>query len=213
MASAPFALVTLLLVAMTLAIVWDHPGSLLIAGLFIVTVVGTSLASRWWRAKEFRFEGFDFADAATAQLWDKVRSLHASVVVPHRPGGATTLLQKEAKIRAHHRIDSHVPLLFLEIEVDDASTFIQRPILHIREERGQYFIRITHCASVAHVIVALGLEFSKVGEPPEIHFGWSDEHPLAATLKFVLFGQGNIPLLVNDLLRGTSRTTRSARAW
>jgi hypothetical protein len=40
-----------------------------------------------------------------------------------------------------------------------------------------------------------------VGEPPEIHFGWSDDHPLAAMVKFVLFGQGNVPALVNDLLR------------
>jgi len=121
--------------------------------------------------------------------------------VPHRPGGSTTVDQKEAKIRQRHRIDAHVPLVFLEIEVEDASAFAQRPLIEIREERGQYFVRVTKCASVAHVIVALALEFSKVGEPPEIHFGWSDEHPLAATIKFLVFGQGNVPLLVNDLLR------------
>ena len=51
------------------------------------------------------------------------------------------------------------------------------------------------------MIFALGREFSQVGEPPEIHFGWSDQSPLAATLKFLFFGEGNIPFLVHDLLR------------
>jgi len=200
-ASLPFALITLLLAVMGLAVAWGHPSSLLIAGLFIVTVIGTSLASRWWRATEFRFEGFEFPDEAARQAWDRMRGLHSQVLVPHRPGGSTTAAEKEARIRRLHRIDEKVPLVFLEIEVEDASAFTQRPLIQIREERGQYFVRVTKCASVAHVIVALGLEFSKVGEPPEIHFGWSDEHPLTATIKFLVFGQGNVPLLVNDLLR------------
>jgi tetratricopeptide (TPR) repeat protein len=47
------------------------------------------------------------------------------------------------------------------------------------------------------VIAAISLELSKVGKPPEIHFGWSDENPLAANLRFVLFGEGNVPYANN----------------
>jgi hypothetical protein len=51
------------------------------------------------------------------------------------------------------------------------------------------------------VIAAIALELSKVGKPPEIHFGWSNERPIAANLNFLLFGQGNIPWMVRDLIR------------
>jgi hypothetical protein len=42
---------------------------------------------------------------------------------------------------------------------------------------------------------------SRESAPPEIHFGWSDENPLAANLKFVLFGEGNVPWLARELIR------------
>lgn len=96
---------------------------------------------------------------------------------------------------------SGVPTIFVEVHIEDASDFMQHRKMEIREEPNRYQMKITQCASVAHTIVALGREFSKVGEPPEIHFGWSDDHPIIATLNFLLFGTGNIPMEVNDLLR------------
>ena len=41
----------------------------------------------------------------------------------------------------------------------------------------------------------------KSGRPPELHFGWSEDSPLSANLRFVLFGEGNIPWLVRELIR------------
>jgi hypothetical protein len=196
-----FFAITIVFIVMTGGIVYHHPGSVLISGLFILTVIGMSIFSRWWRAKEFRFEGFEFASPEARVLWDKVRHLEYSVLVPHRPGSRHSLDAKEAKIRKRHRVDPHVPIIFLEVVVDHPSDFVQRPLLDIRQEDARYCIRVSRCVSIAHVIVAIGLEFSKVGEPPEIHFGWADESPLAATLRFLIFGEGNVPFLVHDLLR------------
>jgi hypothetical protein len=98
-------------------------------------------------------------------------------------------------------VDVNVPIIFLEVELGDPSDFMQRPLMAIREEQSRFMIRVTRCVSIAHVVVAVGMEFCKVGEPPEIHFGWSDQTPLAATFKFLLFGEGNVPWLVQDLLR------------
>ena len=36
---------------------------------------------------------------------------------------------------------------------------------------------------------------------PEVHFGWSVEHPVSANLHFVLFGSGNVPWMVHTLIR------------
>jgi len=54
---------------------------------------------------------------------------------------------------------------------------------------------------VAHVLAAIALEFRKVGKPPELIFGWSNENPLAANLHFLLMGEGNIPWMVHELIR------------
>ena len=39
------------------------------------------------------------------------------------------------------------------------------------------------------------------GPVPEVHFGWSNENPLTANINFVLFGQGNVPWMVYELIR------------
>jgi hypothetical protein len=47
----------------------------------------------------------------------------------------------------------------------------------------------------------MGLAFREVGRPPEIHFGWSDESPLAANVNFLFLGEGNVPWMVHALVR------------
>ena len=62
-------------------------------------------------------------------------------------------------------------------------------------------MKISHAASIAHTLAALALEMAKEGRPPEIHFGWTDETPWSGTLGFLLFGEGNVPWMVRELLR------------
>ena len=61
-------------------------------------------------------------------------------------------------------------------------------------------MKITGAASIAHTLAAVALEMAKVGRPPEIHFGWTEEGPLSGTLGFLLFGEGNVPWMVHYLL-------------
>ena len=85
----------------------------------------------------------------------------------------------------------------------------QAPLTH---EGERFILRVTRCASIAHVIAAIGLELSKFGQPPEIHFGWSSESPLAANLDFLLFGEGNVPWLVRELiLKAEAKPERQPR--
>jgi hypothetical protein len=42
---------------------------------------------------------------------------------------------------------------------------------------------------------------AQVGVTPEVHFGWSAENPLTANLHFVLFGHGNVPWMVHELIQ------------
>ena len=61
-------------------------------------------------------------------------------------------------------------------------------------------MKITGAASIAHTLAAVALEMAKVGRPPEIHFGWTDESPVSGTLGFLLFGEGNVPWMVRELI-------------
>jgi hypothetical protein len=173
---------------------------LAIALAFVLVTLATAFVSRWMRSTELRFSGFTFTDPESKALWEKVSRLDFQVLVPHRPGLAS-LAEKDREIRAHHRITDDVPVIFVQVEKGDPSDFMHAPLMSVSKEDGRDIIRVSHCASVSHVLAAICLAFREVGQPPEIHFGWSDESPLAANLSFLFLGEGNIPWMVQALVR------------
>ncbi|MBA4063207.1 MAG: amino acid transporter [Isosphaera sp.] len=195
-----FLLITVVFVYTTIANVYEKPDGIKIAAFFILAILVTSFWSRWGRSRELRFAGFKLPDPGTQLMWDTVRHLELSILVPHRPG-RRTLANKEAQIRREHRIPRDLMMVFVEVELADASEFVNEPVLRITEEEGRYVMKITGAASVSHTLAAVALEMAKVGRPPEIHFGWTDESPVSGTLGFLLFGEGNVPWMVRDLIR------------
>ncbi len=173
---------------------------LMIAMFFIATILVTSFWSRWSRSRELRFAGFKIPDAESRLMWDTLRDLELSVLVPHRPG-RRSLANKESQIRREHRIPRDLVIIFVQVELADASDFVNEPVLRVEQEEGRYVIKITGAASIAHTLAALALEMAKVGRPPEVHFGWTDDSPVSGTLGFLLFGEGNVPWMVRDLIR------------
>jgi hypothetical protein len=195
-----YFLITLVFAATAVAVMIQNSAGLKIAGWFILAIVGLSLISRLLRTKELRFEGFQFVDEKSKFLWDSMKFLQFPVLVPHRPG-RTSLELKEQQIRQRHRLTPDIHVVFIEAHIGDPSDFYCRPILDVKQEQGRFILRITGCVSIPHVITAVALELSQADHIPEIHFGWSDENPLAANLSFILFGQGNVPWMVRELIR------------
>lgn len=178
----------------------ERPDGIKIASCFIGTVLVLSFASRLSRSTEIRFQGFEFADMTSKFLWDSLKHLEFPVLVPHRPG-RSSLDNKEETIRAMHRLPPEVPIVFVEAELGDPSEFKQAPLLEVTESDGKFIVRVKRCASIAHAVASVALELSAVGKPPEIHFGWSDESPIAASFSFLLFGEGNVPWMVRELIK------------
>jgi hypothetical protein len=195
-----FVLIAVVFIYSTIDIMINKPDGLKIASCFIAAVIILSMVSRTLRSTELRFLHFDFVNHESKFLWDTLRLLEFPVLVPHRPG-RQALEEKEAQIRQVHRLGPDVPIVFVEATLGDTSEFYHSPVMEIRQEEGRFVIKVTRCVSIAHVIATLALELSKVGKPPEIHFGWSDESPMAANLRFVLFGEGNVPWMVRELIR------------
>jgi hypothetical protein len=191
---------TVIFLYTTTAIIIEKPEGIKIASAFIASVLLFSMISRTRRSTELRFEKFDFVDEHSRLLWDALRHLEFPVLVPHRPGHHT-IVQKDESIRRVHRLGSKVPIVFVEATIGDPSEFHHHPMIEVTEEQDRFVLKLTRCASVAHAVATVALELSKTGKPPEIHFGWSDESPLVANLSFVLFGEGNVPWLVRELIQ------------
>ena len=195
-----FVLITLVFGYTTVANVIEKPDGIKIAAFFIVTIIVTSLWSRIARSRELRFAGFRIADPESQFMWDTVRHLELTILVPHRPG-RRTLAEKESQIRREHRIPRDLTIVFVEVELADASDFVNEPVLKIEQQGGRFLMKIAGASSISHTLAAVALEMAKVGRPPEIHFGWTDESPVSGTIGFLLFGEGNVPWMVRELIR------------
>ncbi len=197
-----FSLVVGIFALSTVAIVDAEPGGAAISMWFIGFVLASSILTRFYRSTELRFKGFEFADDQSREEYEKLKVADFPILVPFR-AGRHTIEQKEREIRERHRLAAHAPLVFVVVEVGDASDFFLRPRLQVKRENGRVVIHVTSAASIAHVIAAIAIDMSRVGVAPEVHFGWSDENPITANLHFVLFGHGNVPWMVYSLLRNS----------
>ena len=195
-----YGLITAVFLYTTLDVIIGKPTGIKIAVCFIAAILVTSIISRVARARELRFQGFRFPDQRSRLLWDTINHLDLSVLVPHRPG-RRSLESKEATIRHEHRIPPEEMVVFVEVDLADPSEFAPTPELSVVQQEGRYILRVRNAASIAHTLAAVALEMSKIGRPPTIHFGWTDESPVSGTLGFLLFGEGNVPWMVRELVQ------------
>lgn len=198
---AAFALISAVFVYTTVANVYERPDGIIIASVFIASVLTISIASRIWRSRELRLKEFRFADETARMLWTDICADGGfRVLVPHRPGHRT-LDEKEAEVRRKHRIPTTVPLVFLEVHYGDPSEFHNAPIISARQEDSRFIIVARDVASVSHTIAQVAMEMSKSGTPLDVVFGWSLGGALRLAIEFVLFGQGDVPNSVFGLLQ------------
>ncbi|MFN6053561.1 MAG: amino acid transporter, partial [Planctomycetia bacterium] len=195
-----FLLVTVSFAYTACAVIIEKPEGIKISAFFIGAIFISSFVSRLMRSTELRFIGFEFKDDHSRFFWETLEHLEFPILVPHRPGGRD-LVAKEEIIRSEHRLSPDIPILFFEVERGDTSEFYQRPLLEVKQYDGRFVLKVSRCPSISHVIAATALELSKYGKPPEIHFGWSNESPLAANLSFLFFGEGNVPWMVRELIK------------
>ena len=195
-----FALITLVFIYTTITNISERPDGIIIASMFIASVLVISIVSRVWRSQELRHKEFRFADDSARMLWTDICAEGAfRVLVPHRPGHRS-LDEKEAEIRQRHRIPAEVPIVFLEVHYGDTSEFHNAPILSAKQEGERFVIVARDVVSVSHTIAQIAIEMCKLGRPLDVVFGWSQGSSLKLALEFLLFGQGDVPNVVYDLV-------------
>jgi hypothetical protein len=198
--ASPFSLAALLFLVLLGMVALRGPAGLIIAGGFIVLVLLTGLLVRGWRGTDTRFEPFVFADPQSEDRFFKAVNHEYQVLIPD-PIDQRTPLQVEQDVRQKAGLADNTPVIVLEIEMGHRGDLPgDQALLSMVERDGRETIRIRGSRSLPHTIASVALACSKVGRPPDVHFGSRRDGPLDATMNYLLLGQADLPQMVRDLL-------------
>jgi hypothetical protein len=109
--------------------------------------------------------------------------------------------RKLAEQQEFNRIPENVPVLFLEIDVEDASEF--KDVLEVRGvEVGGYKVLRAESAVVPNAIAAFLLYLrDTTGKTPNCYFGWTEGNPFVYVVRYILFGEGDTAPVTHEVLR------------
>jgi hypothetical protein len=200
-----FGLIVLVFAYTTVTNIIERPDGVKIAAFFIGAIIVTSLVSRMWRLRELRVTQFVLDDTAEQYIAEESRG--AIHIIPNHPDArdAREYFLKEQEEREVNHIPPGEPVLFLEITVSDPSEFAS--VLYVKgEEIAGYRVLSAQSASVANAIAAFLLYLrDKTGKIPHAYFSWTETEPLLLLLRYVLFGEGDVPRVAEEVLRKAER--------
>ncbi|MGB3328653.1 MAG: hypothetical protein WBA46_06845, partial [Thermomicrobiales bacterium] len=189
-----FGLVAAIFVYTTAVTILDRPEGLMIALVFIATIVVVSLISRTWRSTELRVGTVILDKRAARFLADATSEGKELRIIANHPDERTSreYLLKEREERAASNIPDGDPVLFLEVTVKDASDFAQTVMVR-GFQVGEHRVLRASGAAVPNAIAAFALYARDVsGQRPHVYFGWTEGNPLKYLARFILFGEGDI---------------------
>ena len=182
----------------------ERPDGLRIALFFIGTIVLVSLVSRVWRTLELRVDKLEMDMLALNFVRDAVdEGARTIALVPNRP---ETMDQAEydrqdREARRDHKLGKDECLLFLEVDVPDASDFSGVVKVQGVKVGEHQILRVTGTA-IPNSIAAVALRIRDLtGDRPHLYFNWGELNPALYLVKFLLSGKGDIAPLTREILR------------
>lgn len=202
-----FGLITLVFLYTTIVNIIERPEGIRIAAFFITTIIFTSLVSRVWRSTELRVEHLEMDETACRFIDEESQRTVRLIANRLNAGDAQEYFWKEKEVREDNHIPPTETILFLEIQVSDASDFAETIIVRGVEVDGYRILR-AEGAAVPNTIAAILLYLrDRTQKLPHVYFGWSEGNPIKFLLRFILFGEGDIPLVTREVLRKAERDT------
>ena len=197
-----FLVVCLVFAYTTVLNVIERPEGIKIASFFIASIIIASFVSRVLRTTELRVERIELDETAQAFITQVARRDEIRLVANRRQAGdANEYCLKEKEQREDNHIPASDPILFLEVEIGDASEFSNVLKVQGIETEGYKVLR-AKSAAVPNAIAALLLHLrDTTGKIPHAYFGWSEGNPLVYLLKYVLFGYGETAPVTREVLR------------
>jgi hypothetical protein len=180
----------------------QRPDGIVIALFFIVAIILTSVVSRVYRSLELRQERIEIDEVAQRFIEMAARGNGIHIVANRRQAGdEREYTLKEEEQREDNHIPAEEPILFLEVDVEDASEFEE--VLEVRGvEIGGHKVLRAKSSVVPNAIAALLLHLrDTTGKTPHCYFGWAEGNPIAYLFRFVLFGEGDTAPVTHEVLR------------
>jgi hypothetical protein len=195
-----FGVVAIVFVYALVANEIQRPDGIVIASFFIVAIVSTSLVSRVYRSLELRQERIELDEMARRFIDGTGEEVH---IIAHRRrrGDEREYAMKEREQREDNHIPDGEPILFLEVDVDDASEFTD--VLEVSGiEVGDHRVLRAKSSVVPNAIAALLLHLrDTTGKAPHCYFGWTEGNPIVYLFRFLLFGEGDTAPVTHEVLR------------
>jgi hypothetical protein len=198
-----FGIVTLVFIYTLIANIIERPDGIKIASFFIATIIVTSLVSRVYRTTELRTERIELNEAAQ-RFVDEASEGGEIHIIAHRrqtSDNPEEYASKQQEQRENNHIPAGVPLLFLELEVDDPSEFEE--VLEVRgAEIDGYRVLRAESPVVPNAIAAFLLHLRDItGKEPHCYFGWTQGNPLVYLFRYLLLGEGDTAPVTHEVLR------------
>ena len=195
--------ITLVFAYATVANIVDRPDGIAIALLFIGAIVVVSLISRVQRSTELRQERIEIDKTAQAFLDEAAKGGEIHIVAHRRrrSDDPAEYARKEKEQREDNHIPASDPILFLEVDVEDASEFTDVLEVSGVEVEGYKVLRSVS-STVPNAIAAFLLHVrDTTGKTPHCYFGWTEGNPVVYLIRFLLFGEGDTAPVTHEVLR------------
>jgi hypothetical protein len=199
-----FAAITLVFIYTTVINTIERPDGIIISAIFISTIVLTSLFSRVMRSTELRVENIEIDEAALNFIAeDSKKGMVRLIANRKQAGDESEYFEKEKEVREDNHIPAIDSVLFLEIQIVDASQFVET----VRVEGvqvGEYRILRAKGAAVPNTIAAILLDIrdrNEQGRCPHAYFGWVEGNPAQYLARFLFLGEGDTAVVTREVIR------------
>lgn len=196
------ALIAFVFLYTTLVNILERPDGIKIAGVFIVLIIAISLLSRIARTTELRVERVEI-DERAQQFLDEAAKQGTLRIITNAPeeSDPEEYRREIVENRKDHNLSANDPILFLEVEVCDASEFA-----HVMKVQGRDIggFRVLHAEgpAVPNAIAAFLLYLrDQTGRIPHAYFHWGSKNPIAYLFDYVAFGRGDTAPVTREVLR------------
>ncbi|HBB94998.1 MAG TPA: amino acid transporter [Blastocatellia bacterium] len=197
-----FALISVVFAYTTVVNVIERPDGIKIAGFFIALILLVSLLSRIARTTELRVESVEIDETAQRFL-DEAATQGTLRIITNCPEDSNPeeYRREIAENRQDHNLSARDPILFLEVEVRDASEFANAMRVEGAEVGGYRVLRAEGPA-VPNTIAAFLLYLrDQTGKVPHAYFHWGSKNPIAYLFDYVAFGRGDTAPVTREVLR------------